>query len=172
MNMSNSKKGLAYQSLPTVVLSVVLVGLMLGLGIYINSEVSTTISSPETVTNESVAFTANDTWAGLSFSPDSITSVQNTTDLIAAGAEQYTYRTNNGVGQVKLTVNATWNYTLTEAVTWNVTYQAWKDTEYFALQNATVGMGNLASWLPIMAVIIAAGMVIGVLVLHFGRREY
>ncbi len=44
-------------------------------------------------------------------------------------------------------------------------------TEYLAVQNATVGIANLAQWLPIIAVVIAAGVVIGVLVMAFSTRR-
>lgn len=35
---------------------------------------------------------------------------------------------------------------------------------YQAVQNATIGIGTISSWLPIIAVVIAAGVVISVLV--------
>lgn len=40
-------------------------------------------------------------------------------------------------------------------------------TEYLAVQNATEGISKLGQWLPIIAVVIAAGVVIGVLVMAF-----
>jgi len=44
-------------------------------------------------------------------------------------------------------------------------------TEYLAVSNATAGIGQLSSWLPIIAVVIAAGIVIGVLVAAFAFRR-
>lgn len=43
--------------------------------------------------------------------------------------------------------------------------------EYLAVANATSGISKLASWLPIIAVVIAAGVVIGVLVMAFSTRR-
>lgn len=40
-------------------------------------------------------------------------------------------------------------------------------TEYNSIQNATEGISKLSQWLPIIAVVIAAGVVIGVLVMAF-----
>lgn len=40
-------------------------------------------------------------------------------------------------------------------------------TEYQAVANATIGIGTLSSWLPIIAVIIAAAIIIGLLVRAF-----
>ena len=45
-------------------------------------------------------------------------------------------------------------------------------TQYLAVQNATQGIANLSSWMPIIAIVIAAGVVIAVLIgaFAFGRR--
>lgn len=45
------------------------------------------------------------------------------------------------------------------------------DTAYIAVANATEGIATLAQWLPIIAVVIAAGVVIGVLVMAFSSRR-
>jgi hypothetical protein len=44
--------------------------------------------------------------------------------------------------------------------------------QYLAVQNATAGISQIASWLPIIAIVIAAGVVITVLVssFQFGRQ--
>ena len=39
-----------------------------------------------------------------------------------------------------------------------------------AVNNATSGIGTLSSWLPIIAVVIAAGLVLGILVSAFSNR--
>ena len=44
-------------------------------------------------------------------------------------------------------------------------------TERLAVENATAGISKLAQWLPIIAVVIAAGIVIGVLVGAFQFRQ-
>ena len=45
-------------------------------------------------------------------------------------------------------------------------------TEYLAVGNATSGISRLSQWLPIIAIVIAAGVVIAVLVGAFAfRRE-
>lgn len=84
-----NKKGLAFQDLVRYGLLFVLIGIILGIGAYVNSQVQTTAG-----------------WAATS-------------------------------------------------------------TEYLAVQNATLGIGNLSSWLPIIAVIIAAAVIIGLLVRAF-----
>ena len=43
-------------------------------------------------------------------------------------------------------------------------------TEYLAVANATSGIAKLASWLPIIGVVIAAGVVISVLVRAFSNQ--
>ena len=44
-------------------------------------------------------------------------------------------------------------------------------TEYAAVSNATTGIANIAEWLPIIGLVIAAGVVIGVLVMAFSGRR-
>jgi len=39
------------------------------------------------------------------------------------------------------------------------------------VNNSTSGLSNLAQWLPIVAIVIAAGIVIGTLILAFSSRE-
>ena len=43
--------------------------------------------------------------------------------------------------------------------------------EYLAVANATDGISNLMQWLPIIAIVIAAGLVIAVLVTSFSTRR-
>lgn len=52
------------------------------------------------------------------------------------------------------------------------TTAGWATTsvEYLAVQNATTGIGTLSSWLPIIAVVIAAAIIIGLLVTAFAPR--
>ena len=91
--MQKSSKGIALNQLPAVGMLLVLVGVVLGIGAYVNSQIQTT-----------------------------------------AG---------------------------------------WESTSipYLAVQNATQGIANLSSWMPIIAIVIAAGVVIAVLIgaFAFGR---
>lgn len=43
-------------------------------------------------------------------------------------------------------------------------------TEARAIDNATAGIANLTNWLPIIAVVAAAGIVLAILVAAFGGR--
>jgi len=66
---------------------------------------------------------------------------------------------------VTLGVGAYINSQLQSTAGWAAT-----STEYLAVANATAGIAKLASWLPIIAVVIAAGVVIGVLVKAFSNQ--
>lgn len=44
-------------------------------------------------------------------------------------------------------------------------------TEYLAVANATEGISKLAEWMPIIAIVLAAGIVIAVLVGAFAFRR-
>ena len=44
-------------------------------------------------------------------------------------------------------------------------------TQYLAVSNATSGLSNIAQWLPIIGIVIAAGVIIAVLVSSFAMRR-
>lgn len=44
-------------------------------------------------------------------------------------------------------------------------------TAWFAVQNASAGLGQLASWLPTIGLILAASVIIGILFSSFYRPE-
>jgi len=53
------------------------------------------------------------------------------------------------------------------------TTAGWATTsdEYIAVENATDAIATLADWLPLIGLVIAAGVVIGVLVMAFSGRR-
>ena len=69
---------------------------------------------------------------------------------------------------VTLGIGAYVNSQIQTTAGWGVT-----TTEYLAVANATAGISKLSQWLPIIAVVIAAGIVIGVLVgaFAFGKGQ-
>jgi len=42
---------------------------------------------------------------------------------------------------------------------------------YSSVQNGTAGIGELASWLPTIAIIVAAAVIIGIVVTYFAVRQ-
>ena len=66
---------------------------------------------------------------------------------------------------VTLGIGAYINSQLQSTAGWATT-----STEYLAVANATSGISKLASWLPIIGVVIAAGVVISVLVRAFSNQ--
>lgn len=67
---------------------------------------------------------------------------------------------------VTLGVGAYINSQLTTTAGWTA-----GSAEATAVGNATAGIAKLASWLPIIAVVIAAGAVIGILVQAFSNQN-
>ena len=157
------KKGVALESLAPIAMTLVFVGVALGLGSYINQQVKIT-GFGTVVGNESTTF-VNNTYKGLQYQAESVTALTNSTDTLPAAL--WTSRISGADTQVRIQTNATYN-----AVVWNVSYVAFNEQGALALANASVGMGTLSNWLPIIAVILAAAVVIGVLIMYFGRGKF
>jgi hypothetical protein len=68
------------------------------------------------------------------------------------------------VGAIGLYINASVNTTAGFTTSSN-------GLSYWAIQNASTGMSTLLQWLPLIAVIVAAGIVIAVLVSAFAMRR-
>jgi hypothetical protein len=73
---------------------------------------------------------------------------------------------------VTLGIGAYINSSIITAANFNATAESSTWRSAAAINNATAGLSTLASWLPIIGVIIAAAIIIGVLVHGFmGRKE-
>lgn len=142
----------------------VVTGIILGFGSYINTQIADEAYTGSTITNESVTFT-NATYAWLNHKAKAISSVNNYTYTIPEGADGSAYWVSRNVGtktQVLIYTNAT-----AVAGAYNVTYVAANDMATAATTNSTEGLQALSTWLPIIAVVIAAGVVIGMLFMAF-----
>jgi len=169
--------GIEFNQLATVAMLFVLVGVMLGVGVWINNEFANTAFDKSTAVNETVNFAVNDTWYALAYPyVDSVSLVYNNTStgnvLLSEGTTQGTWQF-RAPNEAKVFTNST-----VKAGNKYVTYVTWNTTEgvlgaenILISKNATSGQGKLAEWLPIIAVVIAASVVIGVLVTSFSMRR-
>ncbi len=170
------KKGITLGTLQTAATLLVFVGLILGIGTYVNEQVGTTAFSANVLTSncEAIAFITNNT------------RLPTTKPYIVSVSHMYNNSTCvddplAGVGMLIGTGNYTYDdYSILltassniGAATKYINYSFHNDTEFLITKNTTAGIANLAQWLPIIAVVLAAGVVIGVIVLAFsGRKQY
>ena len=166
--MKIGRKGLGFADLSTIGMVLLVTGLSLGIGIYVQSELGKTMASSSTVTNESINFATNDTWYSLAYPMRSVSLVTNetATGTYTVGSDYYTTQVSGTVSQVKIYANAT-----VVVGTYNVTYGAYSGTQYTISQNSTNAIAQLSAWLPIIAIVAAAGIILTVLASAFAMRR-
>lgn len=176
MNMMNKKGAMSLGMLYPTVLTIIIVGILLGIGIYTLSEVSKGVSADNiVVVNESVTFenvtnagayvTTYDDCAARNFV---ITSVWNASDGLIP-ASNYTFSstglltavTGSPYTDVKANVSYSYTGTARQSTTDPCT----------TLTTSSTGVGNFASWIAVIIVVLAASIVLGIIISSFGRRS-
>lgn len=145
-------------SLAPIAVAFLVVGVMAGIGSEILNDVQQDVLTTATNTNDTINFASNNTaYALTNPTLTSLTSVSNKTDIISNTnfvAEGH---------QITLQANATHRVGI-----YNVTYvYEVHDAPYAATQNATLGVAKIATWLPTIGLVVAAGIIIGVLWKNF-----
>ena len=170
-----NKKAASIGALYPAVLMVVLVGIVLGVGLYILTATSDAISSDaKTVVNESgidLDVAGGTTLAGAAFCGANnfvITSVNNGSDVLGAG----NYSVDRDTGVI---VNETIEYQDTTPNLMNVSYTYSGANDQSAtgycktLTTTATGLGGLADWIAVIVVVLAAAIVLGIVLSSFGR---
>lgn len=112
-----------------------------------------------TETNDTLNLAANNTYYGTTYLPlISVTGISNDTDILPS--ELYASDSDQGV---RIYANATYLVGV-----WNVTY-TWKSSMNITASGLK-SMEELGDWLPTMALIVAAMVVIGVIIFSFKDR--
>ena len=165
-----NKKGMSLGSLYSAVLVLVLIGIVIGVGIFILDESSKAMSNTLiTVTNET----------GINASGGS--TLSHVTDC---GASSFlAIEVNNGTEIASTEYTLTSNGVITDDSgaaqirLWNVTYSYrgiadQSTTTYCGVMETTEsGVGTLASWIAVIVVVIAAAIILGLVINSFGRRN-
>jgi len=148
------------------------VGLIFAMGIFVMGEFGETTFSGELI-NESLTFAANDTYYWLNYKAKTVATVINYThEFPSQTGTGNSVETNYSVidvgqkSQIKMFSNET--YTIG---TYNVSYYALKEPGYLATANTTSGLYNISTWLPIVAVVTVAGVILALIGVAFSRRE-
>lgn len=178
-----NKKGLGLNALAGATLTIVMIGVLLGLGLYVLMETQQGLTTTNTVsTNETIAVTtagtAVSTATQCGFNTFAVVTVLNgSTEFYEVGAGNYTVSADAGTIQ---------NITADDNVcanagecTWNITYtyRASDDGDTTvnnacdSLTNTSDGLGGLANWIAIIVVVMAAAIVLGVVLSSFGGRR-
>jgi len=157
-----------------MVLTIVMIGLILGIGIYVMSSVRTQVATVQTGSDTLVNVTA--------------TYATNTTTLTDSTKDDY-------VLQSVVVINATGdytipttNYTFTEAgvITWDPTFMTPTDDYIVNISSSYIydeanspeegvndtleGLASFADWIAVIVVVLAAALILGIVLKSFGRR--
>ena len=168
-----NKKGLELNSLLPAVSILVVIALVLGIGLFVMSEVHRQISTDYSGTEN--ALESNDSTLTSTLANASLTNfyyVPSTMTIInASGGETVTNYTTSQGGVI------TWGadlVNLANTTLWNATFTFNYDNTDSAEESLTTtltGLGGLADWIAIIVVVIAAAIILGLVISSFGRKS-
>ena len=171
-----NKKGASLGTLYSAILAIVLVGMVLGIGLYILVSVSQGISSDTiTIVNESVTF-ENVTNGGESVATVGdcqardfvITSVWNASDGVIP-TSNYTF---SSAGLLTASSDSLYtDVTANVSYTYTGTTRTSSSDACESISTTNTGLAGFADWIAIIVVIIAASIILGVVLNSFGRKS-
>ncbi len=171
--MKNKKGVISLREVPTAVMLLVTIGILLGIGALIlatmqdtqkNSISNTAANETHPVGNASATYLG---FAVNSSGPDyflvSIDNVINTTSGANIEAGNYSFNANGSIDWIG---NATWSINLTDQVDISYTYSTRDlDSFYNITGSANEGLENFSDFQPIIAIVIAAAVILGLVFL-------
>lgn len=172
--MLKDKRGMSIDSMIPVVTLLVLIGIVMGLGLYVMNQTNEAISTTtNTVANETLT-TVTQTGETVATSTDcgfrdfAVTTAYNATagNGTVIGSGNYTVSANEGIVYA---ADSQFNNT-----DWNVTYTYTGDEgvdSCEALETSLTGLSGFADWIAVIVVVIAAAIVLGIVMSSFGRRS-
>ena len=169
-----NKKGMTLNSIYPAVLTIVLIGIVLGIGIYILAELRTNVATTQTGSdvNVNVSSTEPTNTTTLSdASKDGYTlltvSVYNHTGVLAIPASNYTFNSSGTITWVpELTIAAGERFL---NISSTYTYDEVNSPEE-TINDTVDGLADFAGWIAVIVVVIAAAIVLGIVLSSFGRR--
>ena len=172
MRNIQDKKGMSIGDMYPAVLTVVLIGIVLGVGLYVLATFHDQIATPvdgaaQNLINTSVTpstTTVTDS-TGTQFAMSAVTAINNSN---AGTLTNYTF-TSAGVISWGTQISSAGNLTLV-----NITYDYIYDrtSSGGATTTTTIsGLATFADWIAIIVVVIAAAIVLGIVLSSFGRKR-
>jgi protein involved in ribonucleotide reduction len=175
-----NKKGVGLNDLYPAVLLVIVIGIALGIGIFVlNETADATSTTAYRVTNESITATLLDNAGGATLAGAATCGSQ-------TFAVYYVINASNSTGGIIAPGNYTYDVDLGRisnisrdrmGTPWNVSYTYVGTADDSAtsscnvLETSSTGIGGLADWIAIIIVVLAASIVLGIVVGSFGKKE-
>lgn len=177
----SSKGQMGLQALLGAGMAIVMVGLVVAFGASINNQIGKVALPMVQIKCEAITWASNGTWMNAAnpyiYSLDymyngSVCGVAGTASQLVKSGVNYTL--SNDGKSIYLNITSTDNEMFGSGIKY-VNYTTWNFSEAsgkakLTLENSSTGMSSLAGWLPVLAVIIAAGALIGILMVSFRIR--
>jgi len=171
------KRGMALGDIYPAVLTIVMIGIVLGIGLFILSEVRSNIATEYTGTDVSVNLTATPPTNQTTLTDATKTgyglisvAIINDTGTYTIPTSNYT-TTSGGVITWAKELTDTTNYPDDYLVNISSTYiYDFTDSPEESVNLTVTGLATFADWIAIIVVVIAAAIVLGIVLSSFGRR--
>jgi len=168
----DDKRGLGLDDIYPAVLTIVLIGIILGIGLYVLAEVESntynkgtvvTVLKEATLINHTTDHNVLDTISARSWGNPTLTGLWNDTK---------TYAVANATVSSAGVITNTSSYSFDDdSVKVNYTYTWSADSAASGAINESVsGIGGFAEWIAVIVVVMAAAIVLGIVLKSFGRR--
>jgi len=166
----SKKKGMSIGDMYPAVLTIILVGIILGVGLFVlgtfHDQITPDRAGTQTLVNGSTGTTTLTDAALTNFNVSVLTAINATapgtavTNFTYTGAGVVTWGTNLVTGAETDLYNLTYTYTYDAA-----------NTAETAVSTVSTGLATFADWIAIIVVVIAAAIVLGVVLTSFGRKR-
>jgi len=163
--MKNNKRGLTLEEMYPAVLTIILIGIVLGVGLYVLSEFRVSIGTETTAQEHQ---NATGTTVTLDDSTNTGYYLKEISGVILSnGSSLYSNATASTSGVVTIGNTSTLDdfINITSVYIYDVT-----DSPEATTSNFISGLSGFADWIAIIVVVIAAAVVLGIVLNSFGRR--
>ncbi len=168
MRNIQDKKGMSIGDMYPAVLTIVLVGIVLGIGLFVlatfHDQIATSRTGTQNLLNSSVNPVTLTDAALTNFNMSSITVINNT------GGGTVTNYTFTGAGVITWGANIEAQNASSLNTTYTYIYDAAGSPEQ-ATTTVITGLATFADWIAIIVVVIAAAIVLGIVMSSFGRKR-
>jgi hypothetical protein len=170
MRNIQDKKGMSLGDMYPAVLTIVLIGIVLGVGLFVLSTLHTSMAMDYDGSQDLINCSTATTLTDASLAEFNLSSIDTATNQTGTAVTNYTF---TGAGVVTYGADLKANcdsdgYMLN--LTYTYTYDADNSPEE-AVTTTITGLATFADWIAIIVVVIAAAIVLGVVLTSFGRRR-
>jgi len=161
------KKGMSLNDMYPAVLTFVLVGIVLGVGLYVLSTLSNSIATDYAGTQNGINTSTGTTTLTDAALTNFNTSALTTTYTNGSALTNFTF---TGAGVVTWGADIVADQSSLVNTTYTYTYDA-ADSPEKAINNTATGLATFADWIAIIVVVLASAIVLGIVLSSFGRKS-